>query len=67
VSHVSASQLLGSHVSTATMSISLEQPFLEMNLRSGSSTAIHDGNLIVGVTTVSQDGEKVLEGTAEVA
>jgi fatty acid synthase subunit alpha, fungi type len=28
---------------------------------------MHDGNLIVGVTTVSQDGEKVLEGTAEVA
>lgn len=30
-------------------------------------TAMHDGNFIVGVTTVNQRGEKVLEGTAEVA
>jgi len=49
------------------MSISLQRPFLEMNSRLGSSTAMHDGNLIIEITTVSQDGEKVLEGTAEVA
>ncbi|KAH9966861.1 hypothetical protein BC827DRAFT_1264771 [Russula dissimulans] len=48
------------------MSISLERSFLEMNSWSGSSTAMRDGNFVVSVT-VSQDGEKVLEGTAEVA
>ncbi len=30
-------------------------------------TAMHDGNFVVGVTTVNQRGEKVLEGTAEVS
>ncbi|KAI9439787.1 fatty acid synthase [Lactarius indigo] len=30
-------------------------------------TAMHDGNFVVGVTTVNQRGEKVIEGTAEVA
>ena len=30
-------------------------------------TAMHDGNFIVGVTTINQHGEKALEGTAEVA
>ena len=30
-------------------------------------TVMRDGNFIVGVTTINQRGEKVLEGTAEVA
>ncbi|KAH9969206.1 hypothetical protein BGW80DRAFT_1527294 [Lactifluus volemus] len=30
-------------------------------------TAMHNGNFVVGVTTINQHGEKVLEGTAEVA
>jgi fatty acid synthase subunit alpha, fungi type len=30
-------------------------------------TAMHDGNFVVGVTTTNQHGERVLEGTAEVA
>ena len=29
-------------------------------------TAMRDGNFVVGVTTINQHGEKVLEGTAEV-
>jgi hypothetical protein len=28
---------------------------------------MRDGNFVVGVTTINQRGEKVLEGTAEVA
>ena len=30
-------------------------------------TAMHDGNFVVGVAAVNQRGEKVLEGTVEVA
>jgi fatty acid synthase subunit alpha, fungi type len=30
-------------------------------------TAMHDGNFVVGVTTINQHGGIVLEGTAEVA
>jgi fatty acid synthase subunit beta len=30
-------------------------------------TAMRDGNFIVGVATINQGGQKVLEGTAEVA
>lgn len=30
-------------------------------------TAMHDGNFVVGITTINQRGEKVIEGTAEVA
>jgi acyl dehydratase len=30
-------------------------------------SAMHDGNFVVGVTTINQHGEKVLEGNAEVA
>ena len=29
-------------------------------------TTMHDGNFVIGVTTINQHGEKVLEGTAEV-
>jgi len=30
-------------------------------------TAMHNGKFVVGITTVNQGGEKVLEGTVEVA
>ena len=58
---------MNSFVSTATMLILSEWFFPEMSSRSRSNTAMCDGSFVVGVSTINQRGEEVLEGTAKVA